>query len=610
MPPRAKTVSGKNQWLAAKGHYDNNKPPPPPAGPDNREPEAEVKPKGKRVSFAGDDSQAFPEPGHHLNPWPEPAAAPAVPQGEFVQHIATDRAREYGLGPLYPDYIGAAAEWQKEHTAEHLRRKNASITRLLLEMSEATKKANARTMKGIKPHLQQVYEGKNFEMLKLLLKVALDRWPSMQGVREQIESIVPKLLTGFRNSGSIQPCGFWKKLQHRQVRDRKLVAAAAVEKLSRSTKSPSRDHWAEEDHIEVMWRQKESMVSKGLWREVGADMDISSDVMGEKEIREQLQLRREISAASDAAVHAEEVEVEPLESFIAASSGPDAEDKVEDESYDGLKRGRDSQKAAPQVRQWQLIMSLVALFGSLSSVHECVAVSETLQFIVAAVLRVTATIYIDDVHIMSRPSVSESDGALVNLMLLLLGWWRSDNKSEAMGRMLKRALVVLGVAYEWLSRTTTIIRIDPDKVQELLLLGVAILQNKRIELKQLERYRGLFRHCLQLSRSQAAAAAIHPFKLSKFMREKQVIHAYTDAAIDDVMGCSAAIEQGVSDLSQFNMKLGGFIYINEFTQYAFAVHLTKLPKHVKKINIQVLEALAARVCIDLYSPARPGAINR
>ncbi|CAD7953903.1 unnamed protein product, partial [Amoebophrya sp. A120] len=108
------------------------------------------------------------------------------------------------------------------------------------------------------------------------------------------------------------------------------------------------------------------------------------------------------------------------------------------------KRGRNGKPVRPR-HAWALILSAVQLFGSLSSVYECVSVSETLQIICCCLLRVLVSIYIDDLHILSRKRQLASDEVLVDLMLALGGWWQSSEKGATQLDATQRALTVLGM---------------------------------------------------------------------------------------------------------------------------------------------------------------------
>ncbi|CAD7953782.1 unnamed protein product, partial [Amoebophrya sp. A25] len=81
-------------------------------------------------------------------------------------------------------------------------------------------------------------------------------------------------------------------------------------------------------------------------------------------------------------------------------------------------------------RKWVIIFSLVQLFGSLASVHDCAHVSECIMCILSLVLLLVSTVYMDDVHLQSRPRALLSDSALADLFLALSGWEQADSKQE------------------------------------------------------------------------------------------------------------------------------------------------------------------------------------
>ncbi|CAD7977021.1 unnamed protein product, partial [Amoebophrya sp. A25] len=88
-------------------------------------------------------------------------------------------------------------------------------------------------------------------------------------------------------------------------------------------------------------------------------------------------------------------------------------------------------------RRWQVTPSTVALFGALSSVHECVHTSEIHQLIIVVLLQVLTTAYIDDFHPQCRPECITKQIELVNLYLGLTGWWRSPEKDDRHHRFQK-----------------------------------------------------------------------------------------------------------------------------------------------------------------------------
>eukprot|EP00392_Amoebophrya_sp_AT5.2_P019576 g20480.t1 len=434
---------------------------------------------------------------------------------DFAAHVQADRVREYGVSDPLPAYIRGQITFQKETSAADLIEKNRRNTKWLMKLAKKTEEESANVMKSLKPHLRQVYEGKNFVLFEKLLDQVCGFVRVLRENKAEVMSIITKLKEGFRNTGKIEPCGFWKKLPHSKIEEKKKLAASTH--LEQYRRHPQHEHWAEERLIETMWRQKEAMVVKGLWKEakpedvgqLGASkafpveqgnpakvrtcidyraqnntlvveekmrllnaraamcavrrfmtplkgmrqpdyfqfrQTINSDVMDEKLIRGQISQHKEIAeesheAASASNIHEKAVETREMQQQLSISddesyvfnpyhskddleqfyyqsgsfdpaenaawmpvpysvSHPSPQDKPlgppdvnatpaaasTEARQQPAPQLRDPaaapQKkmpfgaAAPRHRSWQLILSLVALFGSLSSVHECVAVSE------------------------------------------------------------------------------------------------------------------------------------------------------------------------------------------------------------------------------------------
>eukprot|EP00392_Amoebophrya_sp_AT5.2_P015711 g15927.t1 len=188
---------------------------------------------------------------------------------DFRAEMRIDEVREYGVGPLYPDYIGDAITFAKTRSAQTLAAKSREVAALLLRLSEETKPQNESVRAHLKPHLKRVYAGKNFPLLRKLLEMSIDRTPSLQSERGNILTIVTKLIQGFKQTGDLQPSGFWKRLPMSQILEKKREALSA--RPERTRQPPTGPHWASEDLIENMWAQRDKRITQGIWHEAAHD---------------------------------------------------------------------------------------------------------------------------------------------------------------------------------------------------------------------------------------------------------------------------------------------------------------------------------------------------
>jgi hypothetical protein len=105
---------------------------------------------------------------------------------------------------------------------------------------------------------------------------------------------------------------------------------------------------------------------------------------------------------------------------------------------------------------------------------------------------------------------------------------------------------------------------------------------------------------------QEAARRVAPIAVSRLASMNPIVHGYTDAAVDDAREANIAIEWARAagrqvDLTPFNVRIGGFLNLAPACELAFSCTLKTVPDWVSDVNIGVLEALAARVFVDLYA---------
>eukprot|EP00392_Amoebophrya_sp_AT5.2_P015266 g15467.t1 len=356
--------------------------------------------------------------GGKRNPPPEPkeekvfpdfdVTAGLYPEGppgkeDFAAHIKADRVREYGVSNPLPAYIRGQISFQKETSAAGLLEKNRKNTKMLMRMAKKSEEESAAVMNSLRPHLRQVYEGKNFVLFGQLLGQVCDFVKSLRNNKSEVMSIITKLKEGFRNTGKIEPCGFWKRLPYSKIEEKKKLAASTH--LEHDDESYVFNPYHSKDDLEQFYYQSGSFdpTENAAWMPVPYSVSHPSP--------------------SDEPLGPPDVNAAP------AAAGSETK-----------------QLPAPQLR-------------------------------------------------------------------------------------------------------------DP------------------------------------------AAAP----KQKQPAQARTIIHCYTDAALENLEGLSAAIVAGQRDLSQFKMVIGGFVYISEHDQRAFRGTLTSLPPSIHKMNIGILESLAARIAVDLWS---------
>eukprot|EP00392_Amoebophrya_sp_AT5.2_P001216 g1218.t1 len=295
-------------------------------------------------------------------------------------------------------------------------------------------------------------------------------------------------------------------------------------------------------------------------------------------------------------------------------------------------------KRRKKTREWILVFSTVAVFGSRTSIYECVHVSEALMAILNGPLKLLSTMYIDDVHAIGREEIQDEDAALLDLFFAESGWWSSSEKKELQTR--QRAFVVLGMAYTFVGELKLSVCVNPAKVVELLKKGRLLIESidkKCCKEKAVLNYKGLYRHVAQLDRlkvakakaldfwvgekfdraikkagdrrqlrisvaeMQDAASRIAPKILSTAKSTQQVAHLYTDAAGENLAELSRLLATGMrSGFEEHDMFIGGFLALPSGEKKAFKMQISSFPQEVTKVTIGLLEAAAARAALDYF----------
>eukprot|EP00392_Amoebophrya_sp_AT5.2_P018761 g19384.t1 len=294
-------------------------------------------------------------------------------------------------------------------------------------------------------------------------------------------------------------------------------------------------------------------------------------------------------------------------------------------------------------RSWMLLKSKVALFGSLSSVCECVHGSELIQLISNAFCLMPTAMYIDDLHSHSRGQCVEADASLVALFCILGGWDEAGPKRAMHKLPLARSLVQLGIAYELSADAAFLsLSIDPSRIEKLMERGREMIASltppARVSREALESFKGLFRHCTQLSpqlshlvrpldkwtdedffsrhiRDDKQRRALKttlllllscvPHAQTMVMRaadfDLPFVHIYTDASLDNVRELNAVLGRGQRrNLERFNIFIGGMLVRQDGTSEAFRTQLTRLPPDSDSCHIGVIETLAVRAAASVF----------
>eukprot|EP00392_Amoebophrya_sp_AT5.2_P006094 g6104.t1 len=294
-------------------------------------------------------------------------------------------------------------------------------------------------------------------------------------------------------------------------------------------------------------------------------------------------------------------------------------------------------------RVWALIESTCSLFGALVSVYDCVHASELIMLVIAGRLRLCASLYIDDVHLMSRQATLQTDQELLDLFLRLSGFKQSEEKMEAHSAT-QRSLTVLGMAYD-LGRDgkSLTIRIPQEKVLKLHNMGAELLSSIRkrdIDHRKLLSFRGLFRHVAQINtqlsgvvrgldkwadeewfasavKSKHQRAALKRLVatllycqklqqarvLSPVLFERPFAHVYSDASLERLQELKKKLKAGVrSGLHSRDVWAGAILLLPDGRKKFSKLQVTAVPKFINYLRIGVLELLAVRLAVLAWGP--------
>jgi hypothetical protein len=208
---------------------------------------------------------------------------------------------------------------------------------------------------------------------------------------------------------------------------------------------------------------------------------------------------------------------------------------------------------------------------------------------------------------------------------------------------LARTLVQLGIAYELSADAAFLsLSIDPSRIAKLMERGREMIASftppARVSREALESFKGLFRHCTQLSpqfnhlvrpldkwtdedffsrhiRDVKQRRALKttlllllscvPHAQNMVMRaadfDLPFVHIYTDASLDNVRELNAVLGRGQRrDLDRFNIFIGGMLVRQDGTSEAFRTQLTRLPPDSDSCHIGVIETLAVRAAASVF----------
>eukprot|EP00392_Amoebophrya_sp_AT5.2_P002528 g2533.t1 len=589
---------------------------------------------------------------------------------DFSSFLEEDRTRHYGFGPLCPSFISSTIDFTKSSTKKHILQNRKEVAQRVISLMESTEAEEKALHANLKPHLRNLYSGKRLALFRELLRIAVESDPETASKKEMTTSMRDKLVEGFSMDGELSPTGFWKKLSEAKLQE--MRAEMEATNTERSRTPPDRAHWASEEDLEELWRQREEMAASGRWHdgnvsEIGRfKSDIKSDIEQEKVLRSYLEESDRVLHES-AKIASAEAEPDP-DSETEFAFAPTSQKRDMRQFYYqcgvadpcsnaiwfqkpmafGSRHSVTGEEAGPAKRrkvekskpEWVLTFSDCSVFGARTSIHECCGVSECLMLILNKAINILRTLYIDDVHCLSRRDTAVFDGAVLDFVMEAMGFWFSPGKTERQDFFLQKVLVVLGMAYTLKTQILLTIEVEAKKLKQLLEQGIALIlsiQNKsRIESNLLS-YKGLYRHCTQLDRTKSylaraldfwigenfarnivktkerrqllmsvqtmnrAATRIKPLSMSPATVNAPIAHVYTDAAADDLPALSELLKRGVrKGLDRFNLKIGGFLQLPSGETKSFSMQVKELPGQVDSMSIGGLEAAAARLAVDYF----------
>ncbi len=647
---------------------------------------------------------------------------------DFSSFLEEDRTRSYGHGPIYPGFISNTIDFTKSSSISQLYEDRKQVVQRIIQIMEATKEEEQAVHEALKPHLKNLYNGKRLVLFRELLKLAVASDKETKAKEGLIMKMYDKLVEGFTMKGELDPTGFWKNVSEK---DREKMEKDMLETdVHRSRSPPASAHWATQEQLQELWRQRTEMIASGRWHdadhgdigEIGGAVafpveqggktrvcidlrrqntqllvseiirllnarataqiiakclsenfkqpqffqfksDIKGDIAEERRLKALLEESERIlsdSGQTASSVPHPDPDQETTFSFLPISTKRDmrqfyyqcgvavpSENAIWFQRPDGVASTPiasmtmgDAKRRKVAKPHWDLTFSDCAAFGARTSIHECCGVSECLMLILNGACRLLCTLYIDDVHCLSREAVQIVDGALLDFVMSSMGFWFSDHKTETQSHFLQKILVVLGMAYTLKTRLSLTIEVEHKKMMQLIERGVVLLlsiKEKRRKEEEVLSYKGLYRHCTQLDRTksylakaldfwvgvnfarsitkqkdrrqlttsintmQRAAKKVKPLLLSKENVNAPVAHLYTDAAAENLTELNKLLAKGMrKGLSRFQLKVGGFLALPSGEKKSFSLQLHELPGQITQISIGVLEALAARIAVDFF----------
>eukprot|EP00392_Amoebophrya_sp_AT5.2_P010018 g10049.t1 len=552
---------------------------------------------------------------------------------DYHKEILKDFHRQYGAGSVLPECVRDCIRFVKEASIGELMVKSRAMARMMLRVHEDLYELEKLEHMQFPPHLCQLYKDKCFLFMERLAVWAIAESPDLQPRKAETLSIFAKMKKGLSTRGEISPSGFWRLLPEEEQQANRMEAEAEIR--NQTSRKPY-DHWASEAQIDEMLRQTEKNIKKGIWKV----LDIAHDGAEAKKVfpveqGNKTRLCCDFRMRSLMMYALEKMRmlgVRATQEAMARCMSPFAEQCSLSAFRSDMKADVDTEKANREATRESATKEAVSRYKAdfeflaqsaeklerridenlvgdepygftpfSRSVYECVHASEVRMLIISRLLKVIATIYIDDLHSQSKELLVHQDAELISLCLSLAGWPESEDKREERDRIRKRSLIVLGVAYElgpdarWISMS-----IDPSRVDKLMDMGKQLklqLSQRSVELDLLNSFKGLFRHVAQLvptfnhlvrgldcwtveeyfqahirneKERRALGALIGlllscvPFaqkvQLSPTFFDMPIAHIYSDAAAENVQELGRLLKTGVRQgLERFKMKIGALI---------------------------------------------------
>eukprot|EP00392_Amoebophrya_sp_AT5.2_P005128 g5137.t1 len=429
-----------------------------------------------------------------------------------------------------------------------------------------------------------------------------------------------KLTQGFSMDGELPPTGFWKHVSEKKMEE--MRAEMEATNTERSRTAPDRAHWASEEDLEELWRQRESMIESGRWHE--GDVSRIGRVGGA--VAFPVHQGGKVRVCIDLRSQNTQVLVTEVIRLLNARATAQIIGKLMANNF-----------RQPQFFQFK------------SDIKADIEEEKVL-----------------------RACLEENDRALQESAKIASAAPEPDPDSEtefaftptSQKRDMRQFYYQLGVADPcsnaiWFQKpafgtrhSSTEIGPPPPKRAKLakqkpewfLTFSDCTAFGARTCMEtDLLSYKGLYRHCTQLDRTksylaraldfwvgenftrnivrtkerrqlltsvqtmQRAATKVKPLSLSPGTVNAPIAHVYTDAAADDLPALNELLKKGVrKGFERFNLKIGGFLQLPSGVTKSFSMQIKELPGEVDSMSIGVLEAAAARLAMDFFKTELKG----